>query len=53
VLPNTPVVGRRLDVFIDGALLREGGGADYTISGATITFVGAHTAVVLVVKYVY
>ncbi len=39
-LANTPVSGKVL-VFRNGQLQIEGGGEDYTISGATITFVSA------------
>ncbi len=40
VLANTPTTSKVL-VFRNGLLQLEGGGEDYTISGATITFVAA------------
>lgn len=43
VLANTPVVGSE-HVYLNGILQEDGGSADYTISGATITFNSAPLA---------
>lgn len=42
-LANTPIAGSE-EVFLNGALLDEGSGNDYTISGAVVTFASAPLA---------
>ena len=50
-LANTPVVGTEC-IFLNGILQNSGGGNDYTISGATITFASApETGSVILVNY--
>jgi hypothetical protein len=52
VLANTPVVGKEM-VFLNGVLQFQGAAKDYTISGATITFIKApKTNSEVVVTYV-
>lgn len=40
-LANTPGAAATLTVYLDGITLTQGGGADYTISGSTITMATA------------
>lgn len=40
-LANTPVSNASVSLFLDGTLLRQGSGLDYTISSATITLATA------------
>ena len=51
-LANTPIVGTER-VYLGGAR-QQGGGGDYTISGATITFnIAPPTGIILIVDYSY
>ncbi len=50
-LANTPIAGRRLDVFTARRLRQEG--VEYSISGKVITWLMARTNVEVSVRYVY
>jgi hypothetical protein len=52
VISQTPVVGT-VQVYLNGSLMAPGSGADYIISGTTITFAKApHTGSNVLVSYI-